>query len=671
MSAWAVKLEAAFGTGPYDAAPTWVDITARMWGESSGPSVSCTRGRPGDSDKITAGTLTTTLDNTDNAFDPENTSGPFYGKLDPFTPVRISAGPPGSLTPIWSGVVDSWPLVDDYARSTMALDAIDIIGVISQTTAPETAFAATVAGLTTPPDHWWRPGSTGWTDIITGATARHTGGLVEADPVINGDERTWGQEEPDGRGETTSATAALPFEPITAGGPSKWVVASAWFRLTPNVKIPGYSAMVPIQQILRVMCTWGNPLVGTTRPQLWINLLGTQVAVYGTSRYGAAAWNMADEMNPSWDPGLFDGQVHHVMVAVQPPAGPPLAPSMMGGAGYVWIDGIESDLWPADIARFAADTAPTPAFTHLGATAENSHYIGVLDHVMTWGAHSGSITDIRSTARELFTAGRQAWAPQRLDERTGALLDAIGATTRKGTLDTSGVTTLHSYRQADPIDLIQKIEDTEQGRVWVDRTGKIAFSSRGWAWADTRAITVQATFTDDPAANWNGSALPMQPEGLVRSRDIRRIVTTAQVTSAFGRMQTVDAEPSIIKRFGRRASIHLSGLLHRSDAESRAVAEWIIQSRSKPRTRIEQISFRVDDRPDLLVPLAQVIDIGDLIEVARSGVSTKGHVSSVTHEWNAGGWVVTLALDSTRTTSTWFRWGTSKWDNNTNEGWSF
>src|SRR5690606_29028903 len=124
-----------------------------------------------------------------------------------------------------------------------------------------------------------------------------------------------------------------------------------------------------------------------------------------------------------------------------------------------------------------------------------------------------------------------------------------------GDLDVSGIITRHGYRQGNPLELLQKIEDTEQGRVWVDRHGLLRFSSRETLWREDVATFPQAVFSDDPDELAAG-ALPMVADLLKMAKDPRHTTNVAQVTSEHGRMQTVEDRDSIAVR-GRLNPVHL------------------------------------------------------------------------------------------------------------------
>lgn len=91
----------------FTASPTWVDVTDKL------VSFSTFRGQQYDTDGPQPGTLTVTFDNTDGDFDPDNTSGPYYGSILPNRRIRIIAQQTAISTP----VALAYAYVDSISRS--------------------------------------------------------------------------------------------------------------------------------------------------------------------------------------------------------------------------------------------------------------------------------------------------------------------------------------------------------------------------------------------------------------------------------------------------------------------------------------------------------------------------------------------------------------------------
>lgn len=104
-----------------DTSPTWVDVTDRLM------SFSSFRGQQYDTDGPQPGTLTVVLSDPDAAFDPENTSGPYYGFLRPNRRVRIIAQQTAmsSPVPLAYGYVDSFERRYEHADAQVTISCTD------------------------------------------------------------------------------------------------------------------------------------------------------------------------------------------------------------------------------------------------------------------------------------------------------------------------------------------------------------------------------------------------------------------------------------------------------------------------------------------------------------------------------------------------------------------
>ena len=644
-----ITVEVAFGaTGPDDPSPTWTDISRSVL-VSSG--IVAEKGRETLADKIGVGTLKLTLNNQSDDFNPENTGGAYYPDVVDGVPIRLRLTNGASTETVWRGFVDAWPQVDRQTEKTVEVECFDMFGLIAQGIAPETAWEAEVLSLTTQPDRWFKCGQTGWMEKKTGKQWNHTGGLKKLDAVIAGADGVWGQEEADGHGHVDE----LLLDPY-----SGQVVVSMWceFNLDgtafTSVISQGGSTLAESGRVLLAQVASGQALEGVFENASYL------------FQFFAGPFQFLN----------LEG-VHHLMFAFNPPItasqwwtpslnwyyGPPPDSQFMA----IWIDGVQTDLTSQSFALAGLTPVASPMFIGGSVDGGQANYSGVIDEVLIWQDHPDGFDDLDIIAADLYSAGHTAWSNERLDQRLDRLTSALGVPNSVGALDVSGIRTLQSYAAADPIDLLQKVEDTEQGRVWIDRLGDIRFSQRSWAWDDSVSNTVQFTFSDDPAQIAGGD-FQMLAEGLKLTRDTREVTNVAKVNSTNGRQQVVQDDASITAR-GIRNPYTLSGLLHPSDRQSLSIAEWTILSRSQPQTKLTELTVSVSRNSALYATFAQTIEEGYLVEVNREGVQYLCHVTGVKHRVSEGGWFVTLSLDSTRTGYSFFKWGTSTWGGSV--GWAF
>lgn len=656
MAVWKnMQLAVRFGFGEHPAAtgPVWVDCTEHV---RAVDGIEIVQGRPVGVPGINIGSFTLVLDNPDGLFDPENPDGPFFGLLVDGTPVQIGWRTPwdgpSSVSSIFRGFVESWPVVDRGFDSPTHLEGFDLLGLLKQGDAPATALHGEMRSMAQQPTFWWTAGPVGWMDNITGAAARHTGGLVEMDALVDGDGRSWGQTDPDGFGATT---ARVP----DADGDRAWTVVSAFVRFPADRLVDS----VLNQRMPTVVCWQPVWYSGVQFDRLLVTVFDGHLSAgmtswdFASGARTSAAWSTAEDSGTPSVVNLFDGERHHLMVAMR--AGHP-----DWTVAHAWVDGRRLDLplvfWSQGEGAppVHGDNAQLRIGVGAGTSVYNgTPYQGAIDHLMLWANFDGDADDLDSMAVTLHRAGRLAWAGDRLDQRLARILQSMDVTPAGGALDVSGITTLQGFRAGDVIELLQKIEDTEQGRVWVDQQGNVRFSARRWWWAHERSTTVQAVLSDDPDDVADG-AVPMLSSELVIGRDPRRTVTVAQVTSEHGRMQVAEDQTSKALR-GRRNPIHLSGLLHSSDRQSRQIAEALVKLNATPKPRV-RCSFRVDDcgptlndrTPEWLLATAGE---GALVEVRRRGLTVQGHVELFEHRIDGDGWVVTIEIDTTHTGLQLFR----------------
>lgn len=110
----ALKVEAAFGympgqTGVATSYPTWTDITNYVVDEDGASEMKFQRGRSYELTQPEAGTGKLNLLNNTGAFNPVNSSSPFYPNVLPEVPVRVSAYWNGSQYGIGYVYASKWP----------------------------------------------------------------------------------------------------------------------------------------------------------------------------------------------------------------------------------------------------------------------------------------------------------------------------------------------------------------------------------------------------------------------------------------------------------------------------------------------------------------------------------------------------------------------------------
>lgn len=125
-------------------------------------SMEYTRESEAPTNAMTMAIADVVLDNSDDRFTPENTSGPYYGHLKPMRPIKLYLGfQHAEQIPVFVGLTEGRPEIDDKAK-TVKFHCIDFLRSISQitleneiiledytTSAAISYLLQSVAGLTT------------------------------------------------------------------------------------------------------------------------------------------------------------------------------------------------------------------------------------------------------------------------------------------------------------------------------------------------------------------------------------------------------------------------------------------------------------------------------------------------------------------------------------------
>lgn len=657
-----VVVEIAFGLPPgsVPAEEDWVDVTEDLDLTVSSTPVRAVSGRAGAGTSIRPGSCEFSLISHAGKYDPRNADGEHFGDLINGVPVRVRMG--SELSTRWTGTLRSgWPQQLTTAEPVLAMEAQDTLGLGATAPMPLSAWDAAVAALSAQPSAWWRCGADGWICQQTARTARHTSGLAEAPAMVDGGDPGFGSTD---LGEGRGVVEVAPFvDTQTTGAP---FAVSMWVRLerpTATDRLVTVLHQVDVDGLAQIKVSF-DP--------------ATNQAIIAMGRTGSAyQWaSAADERLP-----IFDGRVHHLMI---------------DGGFTVDVD----EVTVYELARLYVDGRPVRLFTDdtLTEPGADPHRMflaggkpdpggdpvfnatGAIDHVLIWNDHpwldtAGHVAEI---AMGLMTAGRLAWAGERLDQRFANLATASGLGELLGDMDTSGIITAQGYRTGGLLDLLARVEDTEQGRISCDTEGRLRFSRRQWAWTDTRSTTVQATFSDVPAELDTG-AFEMELAGTVIEDTPDGVINRAEVTSANGRMQAAEDAGSIAIH-GRTEPATLTGLLHSSDRASLSIAQWIVLSQSEAQIRVSQLRFDIATDAGIEA-FAKTVAEGDLVRVIKAPavdcdgadvgepVTIDAHVVGMEFEFMLHRTLVTLTLDSTRCGYEWFTWGESEWGGE--HGWAF
>lgn len=644
-----VIVEAAFGSPPGAATPTWTDITP--WVAWDVAPIRITPGRTAERDRLAPRRLELTLDNAptngaaQNAFDPRNTSGPFYGALTPRVPIRVRIRQHPNTWTIFRGFLDgAWPQeLHEPLQRFVKISALDALGFCAQTPPPATAFHAVVEQQIRDgrqPRFWLRSCPHGWIDHLTGRQIDATCAMDQVDAVVDGDPQAFAPVGVDGAGVATDPTFRV--VPSSASGGIE-LLFTCWVRLN-----PAWNSADLWQE-----------LDNSGNVTFQIVLAPTNLRFDAANSHGSISEGgtmTGDELTVDWGP--TPGTSQHIALWVRLP-GPGATP----GSARLWVDGVERTVaWTDSLTGAGTTTALSVSGPVRQSTGSPPRLLNAtVDHAVAWwDIGSWGTAAIEQLVRDLHAAGRFARVGDRLDERLAWLLDAV-SWAAVGPLTAATVTTRQAFRaDGAVIDLVQQIEDSEQGLVWVDNDGRMRFWSRDWAWDNNAGSAIQATFSDNPS----GSEIPIVPDGTVIVDDDRRLSNIVRVTRRFGREQTVEDTASI-NAFGRRASVDINNLLLSTDREARAIADWLLLATKDPQLRVERLVFSPPMHPTVAVQKACTLHPGRKVRLRRNGIDLDGHIVAVGHDIAFDSWRVELLIDATRARFAWARWGTSTWGGTT------
>jgi hypothetical protein len=112
------------------------DISGRV------QNLSTRRGKNQALDRTDAGISTFTVDNSDRAFDPLYTAGPYYGALIPRREVRITA----DTKPVFVGFIEDFDLQYDPGRATVRIEVADAFSVLANATIEDLSPPSELSG---------------------------------------------------------------------------------------------------------------------------------------------------------------------------------------------------------------------------------------------------------------------------------------------------------------------------------------------------------------------------------------------------------------------------------------------------------------------------------------------------------------------------------------------
>lgn len=598
-------------------AGVWTDVTADH------VIVGSRRGRNRESGAFETGQLLFTLRNDGRKYDPENTAGPYYGKLRPNRRVRWRNTYSAVTYPAFLGYIDRISQVSGGPNDATAVFAVsDFFKLLNRAELPRSVYVTEVAADT--PALWWQLDEPSGSPTVIDEM-RYLAGTVLAN--------------------TTLGSAGIVVrDPGSAMGMAGGVATPAGFgidRLANPVTIGTGPFSIEFWITAAPQANWGTVLYlfDNTVPAF-----PTAVTIEGADD----GWFVADGCVVFRTPAVIigstvsvaDGSPHHVVCVRE-----------AGGTVRVYVDGVD---------RSTSTPAPAPGnvpagYLYVGSEIFNRGLVATVQHV---AIYTTALSAARIAAHN--EAGRTPWRGDVPGTRLGRILDlaALGG----GDILDAGLTTLQSTSLGGTVlAYAQKVEETEIGWLFVDRAGVVRFISREGGVTGTY-LTSKATLVDDDS----GAGLPYRSGD--SDVDEATIVTRA-TTSRDGSIAVTVYDQAAKDEFGWLDETH-EGLLHDDDAYSRHYSEWIVNTHKAPSSRLGTLELELTRDPANLYPAILDLELGDRVTYKRKPqnvgavISLDMRVEAISHETGGGYWRTRLQLSPFNLAAGLpvFVWDVTKWD---------
>ena len=606
---------AGSGTVPINstlASITWTDVSSDV------RSCSIKRGRSSELDSFTTGSCQITFANADRKYDPEYASGTYYGKLTPGRPIRIKATPPsGAATGIFFGFIDQfnqqYTNPSDATAIVTASDAFKVMNLITLPSYWEYQVRADSALA------WYRmdevAGSTSIFNTISGAnvgswftTAGAASSSLSTSSIVPTDSNLATQFDGGRYVSATGSSLSRSYNTGLAMAVSAWIQTST----TTDGRYGIFSAAsyIPENRTAFGMVVSGG--VGTIQAQIGDNFS------YGSCSVISSAIT------------VNDGKPHFIYARR----------TNSGTATRLWVDGVEAtssttttaanDSNPKDIVGgpFTGTSGGTYDFT--------SNFTGIIDEIVFDGSNltDAQIVNRYAIGKGTYLTGNTASARiTSLLTMAGWMSDGTNLTTATSTvqgIDTQGKTLLSALKEC---------ETADQGRLFIDGSGKVAFISHNALATTATYNTSQRTFGDST------SELPFTDIEFIYNDQLvkNRVVIGRQNGPTFTTNDTTSQSQYFIRTDSQ------SGLINDTDQAIVDAANVRLALYKQPAMRIQTLG--VNPRANTTIYTGLIGDeIGTRITVKRrpqsvgSVISKELLIEGVSHDIGPRTWSSTYNL---------------------------
>ena len=572
----------AFGDEPLDTSPSWTDVTEYVRG------FTINRGRNSEFSTYGPGTVSIALDNRDRRFDPEHTTGPYCGDLNPMVPVRVQATLSGTTYTMFYGFVTGWPTVYNQSNTdaVSSMTAVDATRLLANLSLPSNDFVNYM--IDTQFENYIplqladkiQPSYSGGTPA--------SGGTLDDYPVQQvipvGDLGVGTRAELSQAGRFTNLDSP--------NGLSFWLFNPGGNPININLYALGLGVVASYQKYLllqiinnRVYVRWSN---------------GSTFGVTGGTPYYDTGYDL--------DPTIA---VQHIGLWLS----------------RLYINGVQVDSWSTGV---LADTYVSPQGVEIDCGSGS-----FVAHV--WVTDVGTVGAFETSIGQQYTQGVAPYAGELSSARLTRALDDVSWPATWRDIETGDqVVGNYTPKSKSPNDYYVQIDNAEQGSLFVNCEGDVEFRSRTTAEGTSIVGLFDDSGTDLPFANVS-----------VDAHTVDAIRNNVVVTYAYGTTTSTDA--TSIAAYGQ-ATQTVDAKLIDDAADAQSIGDNLLARTKDPRTRITRLDVNVRSDPANIVPVVAPLDLSDDVTVSLTPTGVGSalwravRVQGIQHTVTPERWDVSLYL---------------------------
>lgn len=581
----AFAVEMAFGYNPLDDDPSWESVTPYVRGFSTD------RGRTSEFVDYSPGTASILLDNRTRRFDPEYTSGPYYGDLVPMVPVRVQATYDSVTYTLYRGFVQGWPTAYNLSNTDAVsnIRCIDASRLLAQLETPVTLYEQAV--LDTDPNHYWP---------LTDATSG-----VQYDLANN-----YGLEV----FIYATANPTLYRSDMPAGDPTL-MGAQVGTNGTALASLDTYSG--PLRSV--------SFIVDATLKNNDSGVIGGRALFTNATNDGISLSFYDSGISLEYSNVTDNRYFPDTLVS---------ATFTRDRANMVTVTASTSTIKVYVNGSLVYSNSLSTGTTTLIALLKSRVYLqarGTLGQVAIWDTELSA-----ATVADLY-AKADGYPDETTGARLGRVLDSVGWPSAWRDID-NGTLTVGPYWTggSSTIEVARQLAAAESGEVFVNREGNVTFYDQ----TATAVANIDGLFDDE------GTDLPYT-DIAVDAYTVDDIANTVIANYQYGTITVTD--DASVTAYGTN-SRGLDMRVAFDPVTVRAAAQTILDRAAQPRTRINKLGVAVRRDPANIVPVIAPLDLGDdvVVSLTPTGVGDPlwraVSVQGLSHTVTPDSWDVTMYL---------------------------